>query len=78
MKYLALILCFVVITAHATTVDCYSGGKNVYHGEAESVIANKDYILVAYEDYSDVIFRKRHVSPDLCLVKHIIEPAKKK
>jgi len=66
MRYLVLVFCFVSGLANAATIDCYSGNRNIYHGEPKKVLVNATFILATYDGYNDVIFNKD------CIVK---EPA---
>jgi hypothetical protein len=58
MNYLALVFCFVSIAANAHVIDCYSGGKKIYHSEPERILYNPDFIVAVFKDYNEIIFTK--------------------
>lgn len=65
MNYLVLVFCFVMGSANAATIDCYSGANNIYHGEPKKVLVNANFILATYDGYNEVIFTKD------CIVKEV-------
>ena len=46
---LLLYLLCLPMFSYASTIDCYSGGKNIYHGAGNEVFYTGDY--VAFTEY---------------------------
>lgn len=70
MRYLILLLLVLSSQIQATTIDCYSHSKRVYHGISNDVVMNKDLIIISYKTYYDVIFIRNKKAP-YCIARNV-------
>lgn len=75
-KYLLILICLLSLTISSlslcATINCYSGGHIIYHGVSNNFSLNKDFIIISYKGYDDVIFRKNKTSPN-CVFRHVTQ-----
>lgn len=69
MKLLLLLLFSITVPAFAGTVDCYSHGKKIFHGESKTILVSKEWIIVTHKFHDDVIIRNTRKSPECVLSK---------
>lgn len=56
-------------SVNAGTVDCYSGGKKIFHDESQTVLVSPEWIVVTHKYHDNVILRNNKDSPHCILNK---------